>query len=317
MVYYDVVGIGYAVCDELLFVPDSFIKKLGVKKGGVTVVSSRKLHTTLAHAKSSPILSAGGSAANTAKALVPFGSRVAFASLVGTDRMSKKFQAGMQEAGVDTYLIVRRGKLGRIASFITPDAERTFFIAPGISRMLQNNPIFEKLIKASRVVHIEGYTLRVPHLTQELMALAKKHHKIVSFDLGNFELVEKERKQIARLIQRYVDIVFMNENELYALFRKKPREGIRKLQKMCAAGVILRGKKGSIAFTSNKTVTCGAPACAPRDTTGAGDFFIAGFLMGAIADLSLYEAAILGTLSAARAICHVGTDIPCHTLRQE
>jgi sugar/nucleoside kinase (ribokinase family) len=316
MAYYDVLGIGYAVCDELLFVPQSYIKKLGVEKGGVAPVSEKKLACAVRAARSPSIISAGGSAANTAKALVPFGARVAFTSIVGTDRASRKFQSAMKKAGVDTYLSRVRGKLDRVAAFITPDKERTFLYAAGVSPQFDARYILENLIRAARIVHIEGYMLRQAALIDTLMKLARKHHAIISFDLGNFELVAEEKRRILQLIKRYVDIIFMNERELFALLGKKPKEGVRELQKMCSAGAILLGKRGALVFTRKEMHLCPAHPICPIDTTGAGDFFIAGFLMGGLANLSLKESAILGNLSAARAISHVGTDIPDRTSRR-
>ena len=70
---------------------------------------------------------------------------------------------------------------------------------------------------------------------------------------------------------------------------------------------ITRGAAGAVASDGRETVPVPAePVAAVEDTTGAGDLFAAGFLLGLARERSLSDCLRLGALAAAEVIGHIG-----------
>jgi sugar/nucleoside kinase (ribokinase family) len=82
---------------------------------------------------------------------------------------------------------------------------------------------------------------------------------------------------------------------------------------MCDLAVVKIGMKGALIKQGSEVVHVGIMAAAKRvDTTGAGDFYAAGFLAGMCEGLSLRQCGTLGAIAAGKVIEVVGT-----TLSQE
>ena len=70
---------------------------------------------------------------------------------------------------------------------------------------------------------------------------------------------------------------------------------------------LTRGAKGAVASDGNETVSLPAePVAEVHDTTGAGDLFAAGFLLGLARERPLQDCLRLGALAAAEVISHIG-----------
>ena len=68
-----------------------------------------------------------------------------------------------------------------------------------------------------------------------------------------------------------------------------------------------RGEQGSVVIKGAERVAVAAyPVAKVIDTTGAGDQYAAGFLLGLARGLSLEEAGKLGSLAASEVIAHWG-----------
>ena len=81
--------------------------------------------------------------------------------------------------------------------------------------------------------------------------------------------------------------------------------------------VITQSERGCMVISGKEVITI--PASPPTDLvdlTGAGDQFAAGFLYGIINDLSITDAATLGTRIASLVISHVGPRPDIHDLKK-
>jgi len=75
---------------------------------------------------------------------------------------------------------------------------------------------------------------------------------------------------------------------------------------MVEIAIVKLGEKGSLIKRGTESVFVSALKVNCIDTTGAGDLYAAGFMYGLIKDLSLTEAAEIGTLLAGNVIQQVG-----------
>jgi sugar/nucleoside kinase (ribokinase family) len=110
-------------------------------------------------------------------------------------------------------------------------------------------------------------------------------------------------------VEQYVDIVFANEDE--ALTFSGEDEAVNALQmisQLCELAVVKIGIRGALIKHQSEVVHVGIMAAAKRvDTTGAGDFYAAGFLYGMCRGLSLRQCGTIGAITAGKVIEVVGT----------
>jgi fructoselysine 6-kinase len=70
--------------------------------------------------------------------------------------------------------------------------------------------------------------------------------------------------------------------------------------------VVTRGEKGSIAYDGNEFTEFGIIECDVVDSMGAGDSYIAGFLMGILEEKSILECMKKGAQSSSETIGYFG-----------
>ena len=95
----DVTGIGNAIVDILVKVPDDFLKMYSLQKGSMTLIDEKTaldLCSIINTAEEVP----GGSAANTIAGLASLGRKTAFIGKVKNDPLGSSFDNGLTCMGV-------------------------------------------------------------------------------------------------------------------------------------------------------------------------------------------------------------------------
>ena len=102
--------------------------------------------------------------------------------------------------------------------------------------------------------------------------------------------------------------VLANEAELHALFETEDFDhAAAHLGRIVEVAAVTRGAAGSVLFRGGERVEVAAyPVEKVVDTTGAGDQYAAGVLLGLSRGLSLAQAGALGSLAASEVIAHWG-----------
>jgi sugar/nucleoside kinase (ribokinase family) len=109
-------------------------------------------------------------------------------------------------------------------------------------------------------------------------------------------------------IETEVDIVLANEAELASLFQTPDFEvGLQALSERVKIAAVTRGVSGSVLIAGGERHDIPAyPVHKVVDTTGAGDQYAAGFLLGLAQGRPLDLCGRLGSLAAAEVISHYG-----------
>ena len=109
--------------------------------------------------------------------------------------------------------------------------------------------------------------------------------------------------------RQYVDIVFANEDEAVTFTgEEEPVNALQAISELCELAVVKIGMRGALIKYGGEVVHVGIMAAAKRvDTTGAGDFYAAGFLYGMCHDLTLRQCGTIGAITAGKVIEVVGT----------
>ena len=129
--------------------------------------------------------------------------------------------------------------------------------------------------------------------------------------------VGRYRDEFLRLIRdKTVDIVFANERELHTLYQTGDFDCSLSALKDAKLAVITRSEKGCVVVSGDKAEAVpAAPINKVVDTTGAGDLFAAGFLVGH-AGGTITRPPELGAIAAAEVIQHIGARPETSSLKQ-
>ena len=308
-----IIGIGNSLVDILAKVNhESLLEDMGLPKGSMQLINSEELAfiskrmRSLEHTKAS-----GGSAANTMKALARMGVEDSFIGKIASDEFGLFFRSELEACGVHTALINKpSGSTGIASTFITPDGQRTFATYLGASAGLCAEDITLELMEGYDMLYVEGYLVQNHELIEHTMDLAKRRRMTICIDLASYNIVESDRDFFHSLLARYVDIVFANEEEADAFVGKKTEEAARELGRLCPIAVVKLGGRGSSVYAGGKYYFTPAEQVEHIvDTTGAGDYFAAGFLYAYIHERPFDECIATGGKMAAKIIQVIGTTL--------
>ncbi|KAA6305370.1 hypothetical protein EZS27_042979, partial [termite gut metagenome] len=133
----------------------------------------------------------------------------------------------------------------------------------------------------------------------------------ICLDMASYNVVEENKEFFFLLIKNYVDIVFANEDEAKILTGKEPEEASEIMAKMCSVAVVKVGADGSYIRKGTEKIKIEAsPVEEITDTTGAGDYYAAGFLYGLTCGYSLEKCGKIGAILSENVIQVIGTTLP-------
>ena len=314
---YELVGVGSPIIDILAQVPDSFLERVGGEKGGMVLTDGETIGKWLGHLPSPRTEAPGGSAGNTIFAAARLGLRTTFIGKIGKGEGGAFYRESLKALGGDTS----RFKIGdipnvRCLSLITPDSERTLRTALGAAATLAPEDITTADFMGCTHAHVEGYLLFNPDLMLKVLQSAKEANCSISLDLASFEVVEAARDRLPDLLREYVDLVFANEEEAAAFNGKPgaPGDLAVMLAEYCDLAVVKAGAKGAWLARGTEAIHCPAIANVKAiDTTGAGDYWAAGFLTGWLHGKPLETCAAWGARLGAEIVQIIGAELPEET----
>lgn len=315
---FDIYGMGNALLDILVEVPDKFITQLNLTKGRQHVINEKQSKALLDKIKfANATIAAGGSASNAVATCAQLGLQAGFCGKIGDDEYGIQYENETKEAGVYTRLHKTNKLTGHVVVLITPDAERTMAVNLGCSTDLKKEEVIEQDIASSKILHIDGYQIeQAAETCQHALKLAKKHKIKISIDASDAGVVQRNKSHFEQLIKKYATILFANEEEAAALTGKKAEEAVSELGRWCETAVVKCGKNGSL-ISHNGVITM--IECTPAkavDTTGAGDAYAAGFLYGYIHEMQMEKAGKIASLLAAKVVEQIGARLSKETISE-
>lgn len=279
-----IIAMGNALVDVMTMLPDdSTLEKLRLPKGSMQLVdletSKNVQHFTEGYTKS---LASGGSAANTIRSLANLGISTGYLGKIGNDEMGKFFSDDMIRTGVHPRLIKTDTPTGLAVALVSKDSERTFATYLGAASELSADDITEATFDGYDILHIEGYLIFNHELIEKAVSMAKHCGLRVSLDMASYNVVEANLEFLKYLTEKYVDIVFANEEEAKSFTGKEPEEALEMISSMCEIAVVKVGAEGSYIKRGKEVHRAGIIKIKPIDSTGAGDNYAAGFLYGLV-----------------------------------
>ena len=308
-----IIGMGNALVDVLVRIDDdSLLEKLHLPKGSMQLIQEDTLSEIRKYTSGMKIhRSTGGSAGNTVCALAALGANPGFIGKVGQDETGTFFGDTLRQRGVNALLTTCDLPSGIASTFISTDGERTFGTYLGAAATLRAEDLSHKMFAGYNYLYIEGYLLQDHDLMLRAVQLAKEEGLQVCLDMASYNVVEAERDFFDQLIVKYVDIVFANESEALAYTGKAPHEALEEIASKCSIAVVKTGKEGSLVKKGTEVIQLlSCPIDNVLDTTGAGDFYAAGFMYGLTCGYSLEKCVQISTILATAVIQEVGTTLP-------
>lgn len=308
-----IIGMGNALVDVLVRIDDdSLLGKLHLPKGSMQLIQEDTLSEIRKYTSGMKIhRSTGGSAGNTVCALAALGANPGFIGKVGQDETGAFFGDTLRQRGVNALLATCDLPSGIASTFISTDGERTFGTYLGAAATLRAEDLSRKMFAGYNYLYIEGYLLQDHDLMLRAVQLAKEEGLQVCLDMASYNVVEAERDFFDQLIVKYVDIVFANESEALAYTGKAPHEALEEIASKCSIAVVKTGKEGSLVKKGTEVIQLlSCPVDNMLDTTGAGDFYAAGFMYGLTCGYSLEKCVQISTILATAVIQEVGTTLP-------
>ena len=308
-----IIGMGNALVDVLVRIDDdSLLEKLHLPKGSMQLIQEDILSEIRKYTSGMKIhRSTGGSAGNTVCALAALGANPGFIGKVGQDETGAFFGDTLRQRGVNALLATCDLPSGIASTFISTDGERTFGTYLGAAATLRAEDLSRKMFAGYNYLYIEGYLLQDHGLMLRAVQLAKEEGLQVCLDMASYNVVEAERDFFDQLIVKYVDIVFANESEALAYTGKAPHEALEEIASKCSIAVVKTGKEGSLVKKGTEVIQLlSCPIDNVLDTTGAGDFYAAGFMYGLTCGYSLEKCVQISTILATAVIQEVGTTLP-------
>ncbi len=308
-----VIGIGNALTDMLVNLKsDEVLERYGIARGSMSLVDSRlQSEVSKAVAGRPYSLSLGGSADNTIRAMARLGAQVGFIGKVGRETTGDFFEQALDNLGIAPTIFRGNNRSGKCVSLISPDGERTMLTHLGAALEMNAEEIKPSIFEGYDCLYIEGYLVQDHTLIESVVSTAKECGLKVAIDLASFNVVDENLDFLRRIVDSYVAIVFANEDEARSFSgEQEPVNALQYISQMCELAVVKIGMKGALIKQGEKVIQVGIMAAAKRvDTTGAGDFYAAGFLYGLTEGLDLRQCGTIGAVTAGKVIEVVGTTL--------
>jgi sugar/nucleoside kinase (ribokinase family) len=310
----DVLAIGDAVVDVIATADDSFLSEERLVKGSMQVLDAdgaTRLYAKMSQARET----SGGSAANTMAGVAALGGRAGFVGQVAKDQLGEIFTHDIRALGVEFETPARAGgaPTGRCLILVTPDAQRTMNTFRGAAHELSAAVLDAAQIEGAAILYLEAYLWRSagPRAAMEqAMAIAHAAGRKVAFTLSDIACIKPHRAEMMAMIEAgAIDLLFANENEICELAGVADRTAaVAALEGKIALIVVTCGSEGAMAVEKGRraSVPIARIGGGVVDTTGAGDLFAAGFLVGQAQGRSLEDSLKMGSIAAAEVISHFG-----------
>jgi sugar/nucleoside kinase (ribokinase family) len=303
-----IIAMGNALVDIMTMLnDDQVLDNLNLPKGSMQLVdleTSKKVQEFTGNLSKS--LASGGSAANTIRSMAVLGAQTGYLGKIGRDEMGKFFAQDMLKTGVTPKLIETDTPTGIAVALVSKDSERTFATHLGAAAELTPQDITPEIFDGFDILHVEGYLIFNNELIEKAMQTAKECGLTISLDLASYNVVEANLEFLKYLVDKYVDILFANEEEAKAFTGKEPEEALEMISKVCDIAIVKVGEDGSFIKKGIFKHEEGVIKVKPIDSTGAGDNYAAGFLYGIMNNWDLAKCAKAGAILAGNVIEVIG-----------
>jgi ribokinase len=228
---------------------------------------------------------AGGQAANVAAWAAALGAEARFVGKRGDDPAASLAAGELARLGVTVFGPVAVGRNGVVVSIVGEDGERAMASDRGVAPTLSADELEPSWFEGCTHIHLSGYSL----MSSPIDAAAMRGAELVGAAGGSVSVDLASRRVIAAFGQGQLRRVLQELGPQIVFANEEEREEVGRAASE-ATWVVKRGAAGCAVERDGGRSEFPALAAEVVDTTGAGDAFAAGYLVGGV-ELALATAA--------------------------
>lgn len=267
-------------------------------------------------------LTVAGTAAGTAVDLAKLGAKVVAMGAIGEDELGNFVSDTMRRYGIDTTYLRRKAGVQTSATMlpIRPNGERPALHVLGANGELGLEDVAFEAIERADFLHMGG-TYLMPKLdgepSREVLKFAKEHGVVTTLDM--LAIDRPDLLEVLEPCLPYVDYFMPGLDEARMICQLDDRQDVIRFfhDRGVGATVFKMGAQGSsIAVRGEKEIRLPAHKVPVVDSTGCGDAYCAGFIVGLSHGWDLERAGRLATAASAQVITGLGSDAGIVDLEQ-
>jgi sugar/nucleoside kinase (ribokinase family) len=259
----------------------------------------------------------GGCAANTAISLAKLGVSVSIIGKVGSDPFGTAVEQDLQKHGVQTAAIRHSSSHSTSKTVILPviGEDRRYIHTIGANAAFTVEDISLPLAMQAQIFVLGGYCV-LPRLDPIKLATLLKdiqgNGTRTILDVVVPASADHPTLDDLRPILPFVDVFMPNIEEASLLTGETDphRQAELFLQAGCKIAIITRGEQGALLMSAQETLETPAFPVEVVDVSGAGDAFVAGFVVGLLKQWTLADslrfACVIGASACTRLGCTAG-----------
>ena len=307
-----IIGMGNAILDVFVEGSDEKLQQNSLTKGGMHLVDSKEWQKI---SKSFPLLftSPGGSITNTITSLAQLGIKCSIFTALGKDNYGKTLTEHFDDLGINTNNIatIDDAPTARSLIIITPDGQRTMITHLGAAGRLGKYHVSMPVILDSSMMLVEGYLVGEESSFKALLhtiEICNAQNIPALVTLGDANTIIKHKKRFEMAFSVGCPIIAGNISEVGALYgTSSMADTVLAAQSDGRIHIITNGEKGSVICEKNNVVQIPPiPAQKVVDTTGAGDQYLAGFLVAHLKGSDYEEAGKFASVMGSAIVEQIG-----------
>lgn len=273
---FDVIGIGALNADLIFKVSD-------LRSHSETSVNS-------------PVITPGGSAANSLCALSKLGIKTAAVGRTGRDSYGKLLLDSFRKSAVE-YTQVSRGEehSGISNVFVDPAGKRMIYTIPGVNSTLETKHINTRFLLQGKWIHFSNF---IDEKQEDmLLQIARKINRSVHMSLWlDANVLPFGYKRIQKILP-YIHTVFTKDSVIEHLLQVNAKEGIRRMKMDgCEEVAVIHSPYRSSTEVNGTYHEINTEKTSVIDATGVSCAYVAGYLYGKIKGFPQKQSAAFGNV---------------------
>lgn len=261
-------------------------------------------------------VSIAGAESNVSIGFCRLGRTCSWMGRVGDDEFGELILKTLRSEGVDTDAVRRDASKQTALMFKERRADNvvqvTYYRRNYAGSALGPEDVDDHKIESARMLHVTGITMALSESARaavvHAVTVAKNAGVVVSLDVNYRSRLWTHAEAAAAIgpVAELADIVFAGDDELFVFGGGGLDEAKKLAQRGPREVIVKQGSRGATSFSIEGTLVEPAVNIRAVDPVGAGDAFVAGYLVATLDGLDLAGRLRMGCATGAFAASHYG-----------